>query len=352
MPPNKSIFNGRISTLKKKANELSILCDVPVTLICYEPNGILHTWPDNVDECREIVTLFKQNIQREKRFDIGGLMATKKRNSSNGYDKLIIGLEDKLQKSVGTTTEKEELMGIQAFLGNKLKEIEQRKRVLEEKKNVKGLKKRKRDIDHNHDCLITDSAIAISYPDDDASGNCETEVIANSDHEFVSFLEEMIEKQVGDEEIVGVEGFLENKVDDIEEGSRLLKKKKLCDQVVNDIDHTQKQLITVNPNQQFDSTMATTCDVYNNKMQLTNRVDVNFREQTNLFDSCNSEERMLSENNSSLTDLLEDSCNYGTVLGLPVDLSTNSYGSGMVLGFPADYYAHLESSRSWFSGLD
>ncbi|KAJ6773155.1 MADS BOX PROTEIN [Salix koriyanagi] len=46
---NKS-YEERKQTLKKKASELATLCDVPVCLVCVNPDGTTETWPGNESE--------------------------------------------------------------------------------------------------------------------------------------------------------------------------------------------------------------------------------------------------------------------------------------------------------------
>ncbi|EEF47363.1 mads box protein, putative [Ricinus communis] len=65
MSLNKAVYKNRKATLKKKAEELSILCDVPVALVCYDPDGKVDTWPEDKSKVDEILTEFarKQNLK-------------------------------------------------------------------------------------------------------------------------------------------------------------------------------------------------------------------------------------------------------------------------------------------------
>ncbi|WCJ38882.1 AGAMOUS-like 82 [Euphorbia peplus] len=44
---NKKTYRKRKKTLKKKAEELSVLCDLPVALITIDPTGKVDTWPED-----------------------------------------------------------------------------------------------------------------------------------------------------------------------------------------------------------------------------------------------------------------------------------------------------------------
>ncbi|KAF2283120.1 hypothetical protein GH714_043444 [Hevea brasiliensis] len=64
LTPRKAIFRKRKETLKKKAEELSSLCGVPVCLICYQPDGKIDTWPEDKKEVDDILMKYtrEENI--------------------------------------------------------------------------------------------------------------------------------------------------------------------------------------------------------------------------------------------------------------------------------------------------
>lgn len=59
-PPikNKS-YEERKQTLKKKASELATLCDVPVCLVCANPDGSTETWPEEEERVVEVLMAYK-----------------------------------------------------------------------------------------------------------------------------------------------------------------------------------------------------------------------------------------------------------------------------------------------------
>lgn len=71
---SKVMFCKRKTTLKKKAEELSKLCGVPVCLICFEPDGTkIDTWPEDKKEVGDILVKYiyilnKDNIDLQLGF--------------------------------------------------------------------------------------------------------------------------------------------------------------------------------------------------------------------------------------------------------------------------------------------
>ncbi|KAM7257393.1 hypothetical protein ACFE04_013134 [Oxalis oulophora] len=133
MAPNG--FIGRISTLKKKAKEIGILCDVPVAVVCYGIDGNFHTWPEEKEECMNTVLAIKETTRREKKINLSDFLESKKSKKlkqetvgkvSADYkiDRLVQQLNDKVEALV---TENE-LLGFQRFLDDKLKLLENKKR--------------------------------------------------------------------------------------------------------------------------------------------------------------------------------------------------------------------------------
>uniref|UniRef100_A0A6N2LPW8 MADS-box domain-containing protein n=1 Tax=Salix viminalis TaxID=40686 RepID=A0A6N2LPW8_SALVM len=56
---NTKSYEDRKNTLKKKARELAILCDVPVCLICVDPDGTPETWPEEKERVVEVLKAYK-----------------------------------------------------------------------------------------------------------------------------------------------------------------------------------------------------------------------------------------------------------------------------------------------------
>jgi hypothetical protein len=59
-PPikNKS-YEERKQNLKKKASELATLCDVPVCLVCVNPDGSTETWPEEEERVVDVLMAYK-----------------------------------------------------------------------------------------------------------------------------------------------------------------------------------------------------------------------------------------------------------------------------------------------------
>lgn len=77
-------YRKRKVGLKKKANELAILCDIPVLLVCYGPNGKIETWPNDDGAVKDIIRQY-QSINQEirDRYHVNlSSIAQSKRNKS------------------------------------------------------------------------------------------------------------------------------------------------------------------------------------------------------------------------------------------------------------------------------
>ncbi|KAJ6892616.1 hypothetical protein NC651_025732 [Populus alba x Populus x berolinensis] len=55
---NKS-YEERKQTLRKKASELATLCDVPVCLVCVNPDGSTETWPEEEERAVDVLMAYK-----------------------------------------------------------------------------------------------------------------------------------------------------------------------------------------------------------------------------------------------------------------------------------------------------
>ncbi|XP_039049212.1 truncated transcription factor CAULIFLOWER D-like [Hibiscus syriacus] len=64
------VFGTRRKNLLKKANELSILCDIKVLLIIHEQDKLKsEIWPNDYEEAKQIIQRFKQQRATRKAFD-------------------------------------------------------------------------------------------------------------------------------------------------------------------------------------------------------------------------------------------------------------------------------------------
>ncbi|KAM7273943.1 hypothetical protein ACFE04_028607 [Oxalis oulophora] len=118
---NRSSFTNRLSTLKSKAEQLNILCDVPVALVCFEPDGTRHSWPDE-STVRDILL----NSKQQKQLDLSGVLEhrrkTRKFKKTNTKKGLSLGfLDSEIKKLQGSSLT--ELMGFNSYLHDKIEDF-------------------------------------------------------------------------------------------------------------------------------------------------------------------------------------------------------------------------------------
>ncbi|GMN72072.1 hypothetical protein TIFTF001_052781 [Ficus carica] len=74
---------GRISTIKKKAGELTALCKVEVCIVCFAPNGDLEVWPENPTKAESIIAKYREaskkgnKRKRKVKLDLSDLLENK-----------------------------------------------------------------------------------------------------------------------------------------------------------------------------------------------------------------------------------------------------------------------------------
>uniref|UniRef100_A0A2N9GVL4 MADS-box domain-containing protein n=1 Tax=Fagus sylvatica TaxID=28930 RepID=A0A2N9GVL4_FAGSY len=70
-------FMKRITTLKKKAEELSTLCDVEVCMVCFGLDGKFHVFPEEPEKAKAIIMKQKEcsskGISGKKKLNLAGL---------------------------------------------------------------------------------------------------------------------------------------------------------------------------------------------------------------------------------------------------------------------------------------
>ncbi|XP_062093351.1 agamous-like MADS-box protein AGL53 [Humulus lupulus] len=59
----KEVFERRKFTLKKKANELTELCNSEVCLVCYDPNSNVEVWPEDPAKAHSIITKYYSRLE-------------------------------------------------------------------------------------------------------------------------------------------------------------------------------------------------------------------------------------------------------------------------------------------------
>ncbi|KAJ8748810.1 hypothetical protein K2173_011367 [Erythroxylum novogranatense] len=124
-----SSFLKRQPTLFKKANELQKLCGVSVSIVIYSHDGTLYTWPENGEQLRSSITMFKGIEPKNKRkLTLMDTLVEKKRrlekkkrkvvaNKFHELTKWLEGLsEDALKESIGYLEQK--LMDFKEKLDN------------------------------------------------------------------------------------------------------------------------------------------------------------------------------------------------------------------------------------------
>ncbi|KAJ8748742.1 hypothetical protein K2173_011295 [Erythroxylum novogranatense] len=123
-----SSFLKRQPTLFKKANELQKLCGVSVSIVIYSHDGTLYTWPENEEQVRSSISMFKGIEPKNKRnLTLMNILAEKKRRLekkrrkvvANKFQELTKWLEgfseDALKESIGYLEKK--LMDFKGKLG-------------------------------------------------------------------------------------------------------------------------------------------------------------------------------------------------------------------------------------------
>lgn len=97
------VFRKRNPTLKKKAKELSGLCDIPVCLISYGPDGKVHTWPESRNDVEAIIGKYK-NLGPSSNLSV----YSKEYQIENSMDEdLDLGSEKKKKKNKNKEEEEE-----------------------------------------------------------------------------------------------------------------------------------------------------------------------------------------------------------------------------------------------------
>ncbi|CAH8320429.1 unnamed protein product [Eruca vesicaria subsp. sativa] len=76
-------LSNRLKTIFKKASELSILCQVAVSVIYYGPNGELKTWPKEREAVRDMALKYKAATKRKKSSNLRDFLEGKLDNDKN-----------------------------------------------------------------------------------------------------------------------------------------------------------------------------------------------------------------------------------------------------------------------------
>lgn len=139
-------FRRRNPTLKKKALELAELCNIPVCVISYGPDGTLQTWPESREDVEAIVDKYRNN-EGAFNFSVGSLKSkifTKNERVEEGGErrrkkqktKKVEEFEKALASWDGWLDEQQEedaLVSFWGFLESKSREINERIELLKMK---------------------------------------------------------------------------------------------------------------------------------------------------------------------------------------------------------------------------
>ncbi|KAK3219744.1 hypothetical protein Dsin_013714 [Dipteronia sinensis] len=152
-------YNRRKTTLMRKANQLSKLCDVNVCMVCFGPDKTVETWPENRSEVCDIISKYKLgvlgNMGRGKKHNLVGFLENKKKKLEEKSNKKI--MKNLVGGCVYSTWDKrldrfseEELVGLCGCLDSKLQNLRD---SINLKKNQKALvvldNNNNNNIDHN-----------------------------------------------------------------------------------------------------------------------------------------------------------------------------------------------------------
>jgi hypothetical protein len=133
-------FRRRNPTLKKKALELAELCNIPVCVISYGPDGTLQTWPESREDVEAIVDKYRNN-EGAFNFSLGSLKSKtftknerveeeeggdrrkkQKTKKVEEFEKALASWDGWLDEQ----QEEEELVSFWSFLESKSREINER----------------------------------------------------------------------------------------------------------------------------------------------------------------------------------------------------------------------------------
>ncbi|KAJ0234314.1 hypothetical protein HA466_0273550 [Hirschfeldia incana] len=76
-------LNNRLKTIFRKASELSILCQVAVSVVYYGPNGELKTWPKEREAVKDMALRYKEATKRKKSSNLRDFLEGKLENDKN-----------------------------------------------------------------------------------------------------------------------------------------------------------------------------------------------------------------------------------------------------------------------------
>ncbi|KAI5684117.1 hypothetical protein M9H77_05345 [Catharanthus roseus] len=90
-------FRKGKETIKRKAKELSILCDIPVCALITSPiNGEIETWPESPSELKTIFQMYREKFQFFDRQRYADPAEEMEEDDDDDEDEIMEWLNDKI----------------------------------------------------------------------------------------------------------------------------------------------------------------------------------------------------------------------------------------------------------------
>ncbi|XP_010523638.1 PREDICTED: agamous-like MADS-box protein AGL103 [Tarenaya hassleriana] len=120
-------FAKRVQTLKNKARELSVLCDISVCFICYGPDGQLYHWPENPGDVRTIATSYRalsEENRRKRTVDLNAFLASENSKTERPKKKRRLASEEPVcDEASNQQHSREDLRVLLSRIDSKLEEF-------------------------------------------------------------------------------------------------------------------------------------------------------------------------------------------------------------------------------------
>ena len=65
-------YTKRKDCIKKKTMELSTLCGIQACAVCFGPDGAVETWPENTNDVKAVIDLYRESVKNGRGRGIGG----------------------------------------------------------------------------------------------------------------------------------------------------------------------------------------------------------------------------------------------------------------------------------------
>ncbi|XP_050211353.2 agamous-like MADS-box protein AGL81 [Mercurialis annua] len=164
-------FYKRKPTLMKKAEEIRILCDVPVCVVCFAPNGSVDVWPEDKQCAREVMSAYQRLHDKEKKeLNVFEFLRHKKQKLEKKVQQMKINtLVASLSEYIDGLSESTPLMDLVNDLEGKVKSLKERIELL--RSESKGKMVVKEEINPERDELsATDNGKGVQVGDENFDG--------------------------------------------------------------------------------------------------------------------------------------------------------------------------------------